>query len=962
MCDYSIHSEAYLKGIRNKVLCMEVATIFYYMEGLHKQGGAQSTTDQGEGELWSYLRCMIGTWTLMKLHGKQCKIKEITTHVSTLMRTMEEGFNAVTNRDKCAWVQFEALKIGTRLMGEAMDEWITDWKGRRPKITQGISAGGCDNVGGGRMRAASAAGDGPSNNIGILKSENLDKLHRLIENKDYLPKARVRDIMVKVGNSQHTQQGKKILEDAINTWDHERTKIPSNAAETSGTPAAPSGASDTGTTGNARGTSKPATAPTEPAATSGSTAAAAKPAATKPVGDTDDQTKGKGKQSEAKTPVSTPGASPARSDPTTGKTSVVAPGPVPQPPPAAPPTEAGVGGAGAAARADGNSTEPTVKASDAKSPGKAPCPDSNGRSTGVSISCGSTSDSDLGLTDDVRQLLQQEEKEREQAPISPSPNSGTGDTSSMIHDACEYTSDAVVDGTNDDPPPQPPNTNPLETVGPNPDDKSYGIDIPGLTEKPCYQENNTCSSGTGNSNIQVTGGLPGVQSPPAGTKKGDFELQLTQLTGISSVTRSFAPPNVEDVTLNEDNENLLKTGPPSGDGPLFPDLTDTVLTATTPILFFLTAAIVALLGYSLWKYFAYLGTKRRRTYRTVRDVPSPPLDEQILDHLQRGDLPPPLHYGYTMSRERRRDKFADRRRRPPCVHKRTIIELHLEVLHECEAAEWENVKDDYLQILVEEFMGGNNGHSSFPNADTPNEGLSGSNVSSTDSDGTDPSAPNEDDPDPWSCMESIQLEQDDTPSSLAYCSDPGNANLTPDHTNWINWIDRNKHLLQDCTTQPWFLELKAEWKQYLRDHMLATEDNGVSAQRELGEHANIPSVEMKQDAWKQWVAKQHALMNTYSAQVWFQHLLNNVHEETVPQKGEVSVVEKDLKVETVNAAHVLRARDIPGPQTLHQDAHTKKHLLAKLWILLLASVIEQCEIERSVQDRESYVDALLHQL
>ncbi|KJP84965.1 hypothetical protein AK88_05404 [Plasmodium fragile] len=41
--------------------------------------------------------------------------------------------------------------------------------------------------------------------------------------------------------------------------------------------------------------------------------------------------------------------------------------------------------------------------------------------------------------------------------------------------------------------------------------------------------------------------------------------------------------------------------PSTDGGPASPDLTDTVLTATTPILFFLTSVIVALLGYSLWK-------------------------------------------------------------------------------------------------------------------------------------------------------------------------------------------------------------------------------------------------------------------------------------------------------------------------------------------------------------------------
>ncbi|KJP85057.1 hypothetical protein AK88_05312 [Plasmodium fragile] len=246
MCNYSDFSAEYLKGPLNRFLCMEVGKIFYYMEGLNNNGTAQRSTDPGERELRNYLRCMIGTWTLMSLHGNKCNIREITTHVSTLMRTLAHTFHAVTNRDTCAWVTFEELKIGMRLTGEAMEQWVTQWKSRRSKITQGIRAGGCDKLGGGRMRIGSGQGDAPSNNIDILKSENLDQLHSLIENKEYLPKARVRDIMVKVGNSKNTQQGKKILEDAINTWDQERNKISSNAAETSSTPAAPSGGSEHG--------------------------------------------------------------------------------------------------------------------------------------------------------------------------------------------------------------------------------------------------------------------------------------------------------------------------------------------------------------------------------------------------------------------------------------------------------------------------------------------------------------------------------------------------------------------------------------------------------------------------------------------------------------------------------------------------------------------------------------------
>ncbi|KJP84852.1 hypothetical protein AK88_05516 [Plasmodium fragile] len=450
----------------------------------------------------------------------------------------------------------------------------------------------------------------------------------------------------------------------------------------------------------------------------------------------------------------------------------------------------------------------------------------------------------------------------------------------------------------------------------------------------------------------------------------NFDLANMIPKGPNVPGGGFVPLKREHVTLNEDNEKLMKQGPPSRGGPDAPDLAAAVLTATTPILLFVASVTVALLGYSLWKYFAYLGKKRRRTYRTVRDVPSPPLDEEILDHLQRGELPPP-DYGYTMIRDRQPGRLpADRRRRrPPRVHKRTIIELHLEVLNECAATEWATVKDDYLQIVVEvfaqELMRDVDTHNSILGVSTSDQGPPGTNVSftldaPTDADGTHTSPPNEDDPDPWSCMEHIQLETDPsasndedydpwscmetiqlehehTPSPLAYSSDPGNDMPALDRTKWIPWIDRNKRILQQSTAQPWFLQLKADWKQY--------------------------QLMKKLHAWKQWVEQQHRKMSTYKEEAWFKHLLHNVQEATVSEKGEVSVVEKDLEVDKVMAAEdLLQVSDVPRSQPLPQQPYMKKSLTAQTWILILALVIEQCEVERSLQDRELYVDDLLQKL
>ncbi|KJP84901.1 hypothetical protein AK88_05471 [Plasmodium fragile] len=115
----------------------------------------------------------------------------------------------------------------------------------------------------------------------------------------------------------------------------------------------------------------------------------------------------------------------------------------------------------------------------------------------------------------------------------------------------------------------------------------------------------------------------------------------------------------------------------------------------------------------------------------------------------------------------------------------------------------------------------------------------------------------------------------------------------------------------------------------------------------------------KLDLWKQWVAKQHALMNIYGEEAWFQHLLNNVQEATVPQTREIPRVAKHLELEKAMAAeHVLRVRNVPRKQ-LHHPPHMKKPLTTKIWILILALVIEHCELESRLQDKEYYVDDLL---
>ncbi|KJP84853.1 hypothetical protein AK88_05517 [Plasmodium fragile] len=673
----------------------------------------------------------------------------------------------------------------------------------------------------------------------------------------------------------------------------------------------------------------------------------------------------------------------------------------------------------------------------------------------------------------------------------------------------------VEDGGSDDPPPlnppkPKPNPNPNQsgssgsggTGGKNGEPSSGGTEqsAAGGSAQPDGGGGGGSASSSSSASEPASPGSTGEHTPgssgPGSTGTSQPGTTGTGSSGGPQGARS--PPS--GAQTPETKDQPLPTLPPSK--PFDPKDVKPYTPAIIP-----AVVGIGLIAFFLWKYFAYRAT-RRRTYRTIRDVPSPPLDEDILQHLQRGELPPP-DYGYTMIRDRQPGRLpADRRRRQPRVNRRTIIELHLEVLNECDAAEWESVKEHYWKIVVEQFaqdlLREEDRNNHILGVSTTNQDLSGTHVSSTDSAGIDPCPPNEDntwscmetmqlatgpcpphdpdlwscmetihlatvpcppnedDPDPWSCMQNIQFHTDASASNeerpdpwscmetiqlatdpcapTAHDPDPWSCmetiqlqthpcapheddpdpwrcmetmqlatGLCPPHdsdpwrcmqniqfhtdasasneedrcncmenialdaeqnahsnhrhatsycTQWINWIDRNKHLLQACTTQPWFLQLKSEWTQYLRDHMAANEDNGHSV---LGDAATLQMKTLR--LWKEWVAKQHALMHIYGEEEWFKHLLNNVEEEIVPEKGEVPRVENDLDVDRVmGTADMLRVRDVPRKQ-LHPQPYMQKPLTAlKLCMLLLASVIEECEIESSMLDRELYVDDLLHKL
>ncbi|KJP85108.1 hypothetical protein AK88_05260 [Plasmodium fragile] len=500
--------------------------------------------------------------------------------------------------------------------------------------------------------------------------------------------------------------------------------------------------------------------------------------------------------------------------------------------------------------------------------------------------------------------------------------------------------DAVVDGGNDDPPPlNPPKPNP------NPDQSGSGPGGTGAGGLP-----DGAGGGAGRGGGGGSGSSPSSTTSRATASNGDdkennaadskmqaenvgFELDLKPYKG--GLDGSYAPPSPE-VTASD--KPVTIPGRSKDDDAISPIFTAKDIFLSSSVLIFVASVTSLIVLYSLWKKYCSIYNAASRHQIT-------------------------------------------------------------EVLHECEAAEWENVKDDYWQIVVQEFapdleqeedtnnniLGVSTSHAALATHDSTTR------APPTDFDGTDPCPPH--DPDPWSCMETIQSETDPCPPNAAdpdACSCMETIQLDAPHsraptvpgdatshcTHWINWIDRNKDILRECTGHTWFLQLKADWQQYLREHMVANEHNVVYGHRELGDAATMER--KKLDLWKEWVAQQHALMHIYGAEEWFQHLLHTVAHETTEETGSqreqtfhANNIPTAQEGATDAAAQKRAPENIPltkvkEPEQQHDHypelRHTEHLTAHKLWMLVLSLLIEECDMEQNMKETELYVDDLLEQL
>ncbi|ANQ08911.1 Uncharacterized protein PCOAH_00035970 [Plasmodium coatneyi] len=107
----------------HKPICKTLMKVFLYMNGIkeNKKGGwEEGKLEEGK----SSMMCIIGTVAMFKLFNEHCWFKDYMEYAPRRIAKLreEEGINQ--GYGKCAWLDFDSLKIGTELFGGTIVEWI----------------------------------------------------------------------------------------------------------------------------------------------------------------------------------------------------------------------------------------------------------------------------------------------------------------------------------------------------------------------------------------------------------------------------------------------------------------------------------------------------------------------------------------------------------------------------------------------------------------------------------------------------------------------------------------------------------------------------------------------------------------------------------------------------------------------------------------------------------------------
>ncbi|SBT57461.1 STP1 protein [Plasmodium ovale wallikeri] len=228
--------------------------------------------------------------------------------------------------------------------------------------------------------------------------------------------------------------------------------------------------------------------------------------------------------------------------------------------------------------------------------------------------------------------------------------------------------------------------------------------------------------------------------------------------------------------------------------------------------------------------------------------------------------------------------------------KKTLIEVHMEVLEEYKSDEWELHKGDFLEICLRGFI--NEENETYQNF--PNSKLTMNNIKNEKT------------------IEDIQKQE----------------------ILWNNWIEDHRHILEQWKKEDWFQNLKTEWK---NEEQLYKEKNDKLQENILSEQETYSIVSQK-EIWKQWISKQANLLDMFNKEDWFKSIVYAQDKE------------KDLHhINEYNNIAVTTETQLKNEKRNHEYCRSKD-IIQKLMVQILMMVLEECIKEDFIKHKELCID------
>ncbi|SBT55427.1 STP1 protein [Plasmodium ovale wallikeri] len=234
--------------------------------------------------------------------------------------------------------------------------------------------------------------------------------------------------------------------------------------------------------------------------------------------------------------------------------------------------------------------------------------------------------------------------------------------------------------------------------------------------------------------------------------------------------------------------------------------------------------------------------------------------------------------------------------------KKTLIEVHMEVLEEYKSDEWELHKGDFLEICLRGFI--NEENETYQNF--PNSKLTMNNIKNEKT------------------IEDIQKQE----------------------ILWNNWIEDHRHILEQWKKEDWFQNLKTEWK---NEEQLYKEKNDKLQENILSEQEKYSIVSQK-DMWKQWISKQATLIDMFNKEDWFKSIVYAQYKE-----------KNNYHINEYNNITVTNENQLKSEKRNHEYSRSKD-IIQKLMVQIHMMVLEECIKEDIIKHKEVCIDNFIEDI